>query len=504
MTTRATPVLVLACAAQFMVVLDVSVVNVALPAIRDALGFAPGGGLSWVATAYALAFAGLLLPGGRLADLFGHRRVFTAGLALFTAASLAGGLATAPGLLVAARAAQGVGAAVLAPATLTVLTTAFPEGPRRSRALAVWTAVSSVGGAAGNLLGGVLTDALSWRAVLLVNVPVGCAALWPALRHLPRGDARPTAGRRRPDVPGALAVTCGMAALTFAVSRGPDTSWADPATVWALVGGAAALGVFVAVERWWAAEPLIPPRLLRQRTVAVGNTVVLLAGACLQIPVWYFLTFYMQDVLGYSALRTGLGFLPHTLTGAAVAVWVTPRLMRHFAHRTLILCGAVVCAAGFAWQSTVSTDSGYLAGVLGPAVVFSLGSAVFVTPTTAVVTAGVPAEDAGAASGLMNTSKQFGGALGLAALFAVAGPDGTAYGRVFGTMTAVLGAIALLALALPRGRSPQGPGDYSAAERSTPPSRRSPSRISSGVCVVNDSRNDDGSGGPAKKGAPGT
>ncbi|MBO8190474.1 MFS transporter [Streptomyces oryzae] len=493
MTSRAAPVLVLACAAQFMVVLDVSVVNVALPAIRDALGFATADGLSWVATGYALAFAGLLLPGGRLADLLGHRRVFVAGLALFTVASLAGGLATGPGVLVAARAAQGLGAAVLAPATLTVLTTTFPEGPRRSRALAVWTAVSSVGGAAGNLLGGVLTDALSWRAVLLVNVPVGCAVLLSALRFLPDGDldgdtdstldgeGHRTGGqrkRRRPDLPGALAATVGMAALTFGVSRTQHASWGDPATVWALVGGAAALVVFLAVERWWASEPLIPPRLLRQRTVAVGNTIVLLAGACLQIPVWYFLTFYMQDVLGYSALRTGLGFLPHTLIGAAVAVWCTPRLMRRFAHRTLILSGAVVCGGGFLWQSTVTADSGYVAGVLGPAVVFSLGSAVFVTPTTAVVTAGVPAGEAGAASGLLNTSKQFGGALGLAALSAVAGPDGTGHERVFVTMAGVLAVIALLALALPRARHAPGPDGYSGAGRSTSPSRRSPSRIS--------------------------
>ncbi|MGY1436174.1 MFS transporter [Streptomyces reniochalinae] len=435
-----------------MVVLDVSVVNVALPAVREALGFTTSSGLSWVATAYALAFAGLLLPGARLADLRGHRHVFTAGLALFTLASLAGGLATSPGTLIAARAAQGLGAAVLAPATLTVLTTTFTEGPRRTRALAVWTAVSSVGGAAGNLLGGVLTQAFSWRAVLLVNVPLGCAALLLVRvlpqSGLPRGRARP-----RLDLPGALAATVGMTALTYGVSRTQDGSWSDPATLWALTGGAAALLLLVAVETRWASRPLIPPSLLRRRTVAVGNTIVLLAGACLQIPVWYFLTFFMQDTLGYSALGTGLGFLPHTLIGAAAGVWVTPRLMRRFAHRTLILTGAVLCGAGFWWQSTASAGSGYLFGVLGPAVVFSLGAAVFVTPATAVVTSGVPTGDAGAASGLMNTAKQFGGALGLAALSAVAGPDGTAHGRVFATMTGVLAGIVLLALALPRERT---------------------------------------------------
>ncbi|KPC94593.1 multidrug transporter [Streptomyces sp. NRRL F-6602] len=491
MASRAGAVLALVCTAQFMVVLDVSVLNVALPAVRDALGFAPGGeGLSWVVTAYALAFAGLLLPGGRLADLSGHRFAFTGGLTLFTAACLAGGLATTPGFLIAARAAQGVGAAVLAPATLTVLTTAFPEGPRRIRALAVWTAVSSVGGAAGNLLGGLLTETLSWRAVLLVNVPVGCAALLPALRLLPgprtapaapggaevtgaasrtsdgsdrddggrgTGAAVPAGARPRLDVPGALTVTVAMAALTYGAGRTGDGSWRDPVTLSALAAGVLALGMFALIEARWAPAPLIPPRLLRRRTVAVGNTVVLLAGACLQIPVWYFLTFFMQDALGYSALRTGLGFLPHTLVGAAAGVWVTPRLMRRFAHRTLILWGAALCGAGFLWQSTVTAGDGYLGGVLGPAVVFSLGGAIFVTPATAVVTSGVAAEDAGAVSGLLNTAKQFGGALGLAALSAVAGPEGDAYGRVFAAMTLTLAVIAVLALALPRPRQPRAP-----------------------------------------------
>ncbi|MEU5834432.1 MFS transporter [Streptomyces diacarni] len=449
--TEAAAVLALACAAQFMVVLDVSVVNVALPAVREALGFTTSGGLSWVATAYALAFAGLLLPGARLADLRGHRQVFATGLALFTLASLVGGLATSPGLLIAARAAQGLGAAVLAPVTLTVLTTTFTEGPRRTRALAVWTAVSSVGGAAGNLLGGVLTEAFSWRAVLLVNVPLGCVALL-LVRALPPSGLPQGTARPRLDLPGALAATVGMTALTYGVSRTQDGSWSDPATLWALTAGVAALSLLVAVETRWASRPLIPPALLRRRTVAVGNTIVLLAGACLQIPVWYFLTFFMQDTLGYSALRTGLGFLPHTLIGAAAGVGVTPRLMRRFAHRTLILAGAVLCGAGFWWQSTASADSGYPSGVLGPAIVFSLGAAVFVTPATSVVTSGVPAGDAGAASGLMNTAKQFGGALGLAALSAVAGPDHTAHGRVFATMTGVLAAIVLLALILPRER----------------------------------------------------
>ncbi|WP_234431205.1 MFS transporter [Streptomyces sp. NRRL F-5053] len=461
-------VLALACSAQFLVVLDVSVVNVALPAVRDSLGFRSGG-LAWVANSYALAFAGCLLLGGRLADLYGHRRVFARGLALFTGASLAGGLATTPAALLAARTGQGLGAAVLAPATLTLVTAAFPEGVRRARALAVWTAVSSAGGAAGNVLGGLLTETLGWRSVLLVNVPAGLALLvaartgrTPRAPRSPRTAPAPEApapGPGRParlDVPGAVTATAGAAALTYGLSSAQESGWGAPGTLCALLGGAVALAVFALVEIRYAARPLLPPRLLRLRAVAVGNALMLLAGACLQTPVWYFLTFYMQDVLGYSALRTGLGFLPHTLVAVVVGVRVTPYLMRRLPHRTLIVTGALVCAAGFLWQSRAGAGDGYPGGVLGPAVVFSLGGALFSTPATAQVTSGVPAADAGAAAGLMNTAKQFGGALGLAALLSLSGdaarPDD--HTAVFLAMAALLLATAALALLLPRTRTP--------------------------------------------------
>jgi MFS family permease len=453
-----------------MVVLDVSVVNVALPSIRSSLGFSATG-LTWVAHAYTLAFGGLLLLGGRLADLYGHRRVFAAGLALFCAASLLGGAAPSPGLLVAARALQGVGAAVLAPATLTILTASFPEGRARVRALAAWTAVSVAGGAVGNLLGGALTEALSWRAILLVNVPVGIAALamTPYLlgreRHDrdphstgPRGrDPRgrsPAGGRGgRIDLPGAVTATGGTVALTYGLTRTAEHGWGDPATVAVLAAGVLALVLFAAVESR-ASAPLLPPGLLRRRAVWAGNAMVFLAGACFQVPMWYFLTFYMQDELGFGPLLTGLGFLPHTLVTMAVGWLVTPWLMGFVRARTLIGVGCLTAAAGFAWQAAAVTEQTYAAAVLGPAVLMSVGGGLFTTPLTAVVTSGAAAGDAGAVSGLMNAAKQTGGALGLAALMTTAAsgcaPEGEAYGPVFGLLAAVQLVAAALTPVLPR------------------------------------------------------
>ncbi|NLU66042.1 MFS transporter [Streptomyces sp. HNM0574] len=462
-------VLALACAAQFMVVLDVSVVNVALPSIRAALGFDPAG-LQWVVGAYALVFAGFLLPGGRLADLLGHRRTFLLGLALFTGASLVGGLAASPGTLTAMRALQGLGAAVLAPATLTILTAAHPEGPSRTRALAVWTAVSSAGGAAGNLIGGVLTDTLSWRWILLINVPVGALALLAAIRLLPTGagdgpgPARGASGGsgstvRRLDVLGAVLATVGVGGLVHGLSRAGADGWSSPAAVTGVAVGLVSLAAFAAVEARWARAPLVPARLVRLRAVLAGNAVMLLAGACF-IPMWYFLSLHMQEALGYGALATGVGFLPHTLVGI-VAARCAPAVMRRTGARTLIVLSALLAAVGFLWQSAAGAADGYLVGMLGPGIVMSAGMGLLVTPVTVLATSGVAADDAGAASGLMNAARQMGGAIGLAALVTLPGtasrePGGPtdaipAYGPVF-TAIALLCALvaALAAVALPR------------------------------------------------------
>ncbi|MGA5148211.1 MFS transporter [Streptomyces griseoincarnatus] len=451
---RAGWVLVLACAAQFMVVLDVSVVNVALPSIQSALGFAPAG-LPWVVNAYGLCFAGLLLLGGRLADVLGHRRVFVLGLAVFSAASLAGGAAASPGGLIAARAVQGMGAALLAPVTLTVLTGMFPEGPVRTRALAVWTAVGVAGGAAGNLIGGALTEYLSWRWILLVNVPVGVGGVLPALRLLQQ-ERTPAVGRPRLDVAGAVVATAALAALTYGLGQAESHGWGAPVTAGTLTAGLLALAVFVWLEGR-VRTPLMPLRLFRVRSVAVGNLVLVLTGACF-IPMWYFLSLYMQQVLRYSPVQTAIGFLPHTLITMAVGARVAPWLLHRVDARALILAGCAICAAGFGWQSRITPDSGYVDGILGPAVVVSVGSGMLLTPLTAAVTSGVPPSDAGAASGLMNAAKQVGGALGLAALATFAATGGDAddadltegYARAFTAITAVLAAVTVLALALPR------------------------------------------------------
>ncbi|MER0240806.1 MFS transporter [Streptomyces sp. HSW2009] len=441
-------VLALVCAAQFMVILDVSVVNVALPSMQAALGF-DAVGLQWVVGAYAIAFAGLLLLGGRLADLYGRRRVFLVGLAVFSLAGLAGGLANAPGTLIAMRALQGLGAAILAPATLTILTTTFAEGEGRTHALATWTAVSSAGGAAGNLVGGVLTQTLSWRWTLLINAPIGLVTGVLAVRLLPADRVR--AAARRLDVPGAVLATAGVTGLVYGVTQAEKQGWTGLPTLFGLAGGALALAGLCWVEAA-ADDPLIPRGLLRLRTVRVGNAVMLLAGACF-LPMWYFLSLAMQDVLGYGPLATGLGFLPHTLAGV-VAARLAPCAMRALGARALITLAAVLAAGGFLWQSRLGADSSYVAGLLGPALVMSTGMGLLITPITSTVTSGVPSAAAGAASGLMNTARQVGGAFGLAALVSVASTTATpiaGYERAFLTIAGLCAMVAVLACALPAG-----------------------------------------------------
>lgn len=465
-------VLVLACAAEFMVVLDASVVNVALPVIQLGLGFDPAG-LQWVVTSYALVFAGFLLLGGRLADLYGRRRVFLTGLWVFTAASVAGGLAVSPAMLVISRAVQALGAAVLAPASLTILTTTFVEGPLRVRALAVWTALASAGGAAGSLLGGVLTEYVSWRATLLINLPIGAIAILltgralPGDRHgsrsaLTGGPGVGSGSPRRLDVPGAVAATVGVLALTVAVSGAHAHGGGPTTTVAAVVVAVIGLAVFVVNERWWAPAPLVPLRLFRLRAITVGNVAMLLAGVAL-MPMWYFLSLYMQHTLGLSALMTGLGFLPHTLITVVVGAWIAPRLMGRIPARGVLAAGCLLAAAGFWWQSDIDPADTYVSAVLGPAVVISVGGGLLNTPLTTLVTSGVARADAGAASGLMNTTKQIGGGIGLAALLTVAAAGTTTgqsdqsdpagliagFSTAFAVMAATMIVVAVLAAALP-------------------------------------------------------
>ncbi len=449
-------VLLAACAGQFLVVLDVSVVNVALPAIRSDLGLAETG-LQWVVNAYALTFAGFLLLGGRAADLFGRKRIFLLGLALFTFASLAGGLSHAPWQLVAARSVQGLGAAVLSPATLTILTTSFPAGPARTRAIGTWTAVGAGGGAAGGLVGGVLTDYLSWRWVLLVNVPVGALVLVVAALWLTESRSKAAA---RLDVPGAVLVTGGVAALAYGIVSTGTHGWGSADALVPLLGGVAVLAVFVAVQARTAA-PLMPLSLFRIRSVSAGNAVMLVCGSAM-FAMWYFMSLYLQNVLHYSPLRAGLAFLPFSLSIVAGSK-IAPRLMARFDGRNLAAAGALLEAAGFAWVSRMTADGTFAGTILGPAVLMSFGAGLLMTPLAAAATSGATPAEAGLVSGLVNTSRQIGGALGLTVLATVAADrigTGTSpaalaagYGRVFLVATGfVVVAAALALVALPRTR----------------------------------------------------
>ena len=408
-------VLALVCLGQFMVVLDISIVNVALPSIQAELGFSASG-LQWILNAYTLAFAGFLLLGGRAGDLFGRRRMFLAGLGLFTAASFVGGLAQSQGTLIAARALQGLGAAVLAPATLTILTTTFREGAARARALGVWSAVAAAGASAGVLLGGILTELISWRWILFVNVPVGILTIVAARRYLP--ESRTDAEHRRLDVVGALTVTGGLVAIVYGIVRTETYGWTSPRTLVPIAAGLALLGGFVAIQANERRTPLMPLRIFRSRALAGANGfLMLLFGA--MFGTWYFETLFMQHVLGYTPLAAGLAFLPQTIL-IAVASQVAARLVTRFGPRRLLLAGAAFAAVGVALLTRISPASTFAADLLVPFLLIGIGMGISVTPATVAATGGVPPEDAGLASGLLNTSRFVGASIGLAVLSTVA------------------------------------------------------------------------------------
>lgn len=443
-------VVLAASVGQFLVVLDISVVNVALPSIRAGLGLGADG-LQWVVNAYSLTFAGFLLLGGRAADLFGRKRVFVTGLGVFAVASLVGGLAHSGWMLVTGRALQGFGAAILAPVTLSLLTSTFPAGPARTKAIAAWTAVGTAGGAVGGLVGGLLTEYVSWRWVLLVNVPVGVVVTLVAARWLrnERDDRRP-----RLDVPGALLVTAGVALLDFGINQSQAHGWFAMRSLGAVAAGLVALAGFVAVEAR-TQEPLVPLRLFRQRSVAVGNLATLVATSG-GFALWYLLSLYMQNVLHYGPVRTGLAFLPHT-TGIIVGSRLAPTLITRLGARPAAAIGGVLAASGFAWQSTVLADGTFLGSILGPGFTMCLGFGLLMTPLVAAATSGTAANTAGAVAGIVSTSRTIGGAVGLTVL-ATAAAAGANTGSVGGYPAAFRLAAALtvagtaLVALLPRGR----------------------------------------------------
>jgi EmrB/QacA subfamily drug resistance transporter len=410
-------ILALILGGQFLVVLDVSIVNVALPHLQRDLGFTDAG-LQWAVNAYTIAFAGFLLLGGRLADLYGHRRALAGGLALFALGSLVGGLAQSQGMLIGGRAVQGLGGAVLSPATLTILMATFPQGPERAKALGWWMAIGAAGGATGALVGGLLTELLSWRWVLLVNAPIAVAVLFGALRTLPVDAARDVAARERLDVAGAVTVTAGLAAVVLGIVQSVEHGWGAAATLVPLGVGVVLLAAFVLIEDRVASAPLMPLSILRFPGLSVANIVMLLAGTAF-FAIWFFISIYQQNVLGMSAIEAGLGFLPHTLA-IVVASQVTQRWLTGYDPRAVISAGLLLSAAGFFWQAHLSADGSYWSDVFGPGVVALFGAGLTFAPIAASATNGVPPTLSGLASGLLNASRMFGGALGLAVLTTVA------------------------------------------------------------------------------------
>jgi EmrB/QacA subfamily drug resistance transporter len=407
--------LALLAIAQFVVILDASIVNIALPAIGRGLGMQPSG-LSWVIDAYLLTFGGLLLLGGRAADLFGRRAVFLAGLLAFSAASLADGLAPNGTALIAFRAIQGAAAAAMSPAALSIVTTLFGPGPDRARALGVWGAVAGSGSAAGVLLGGVLTSAFGWPAIFFINVPVGIVAAALTPRLIPA--MRPHAGvTRRVDLPGAVLATAGMAAVVYGLISGADAGWTAARTLIALLAGVVLLAVFVLVEHR-SRYPLMPLRIFSLRTVSSANAVMILTGAAV-VSLFFFLSLYMQQVLGYTPLAAGLTQLPLaiTLVGAA---GVAPVLIGVIGRRGTLAAGLVVVAGGLGWLALAPVDGTFTGTILGPSLLVGLGLGLAFVPVNAIAVGGVDDRDMGLASGVINTTQQVGGALGLAVASALA------------------------------------------------------------------------------------
>jgi EmrB/QacA subfamily drug resistance transporter len=441
------PALLLLCAAQFMVILDITVVNVALPSIQADLGIAIDD-LQWVVTAYTLAFGGLLLLGGRAADLLGRRRVFLAGLAVFTAASLGAALAGSTAALLTARVGQGIGAALLSPAALSLITVTFPEGPERQRALAAWAAVAAGGSAFGVLVGGALTEALGWEAIFLINVPVGAIVALGALRVLPA--AAPQA-HGRIDVAGAVLAVASLMALIYGLVEAPDAGWGSAQTIALLAAAAAGLTAFVLVEAR-VREPLVALSAFRRRTTTTA-LILMIAGMGTVLSAFFFTSLYLQDLLGHSALRTGLEFLPGAVL-LVVAAHAGGRLVGRFGVRPVLVGGMALGALGALLLSGVSPGGSYTADVLPGLLVLDAGIGLSASGIFITAMSGVGEREAGMVSGLTTTSHEIGIALVLPVLSTIAASrigaatDPAAITAGFGTAFRVAAAIALAAAVL--------------------------------------------------------
>jgi EmrB/QacA subfamily drug resistance transporter len=427
--------LVLLCFAQFIVVLDASIVNVALPSIGEGLEFSQEN-LAWVVNAYVLTFGGFLLLGGRMADLLGRRQVFIAGLLLVAAASLAAGFASNEGQLIAARAAQGLGAAIISPSALSIVTTTFRDGAERNKALGAWGAVAGAGGATGVLLGGILTDGLGWEWVLWVNVPVTLVVAALAPRVI--AESRSESATRHFDTAGAISVTAGLSLLVYAIVDATDAGWGSLQTLGMVGVSAALIAAFVAIELRSQA-PLMPFRIFRLRTLTGANVVGLLVGGSL-FSMFFFITLYMQQVLGYSAIDAGLSYLPLAVT-IIIASAIASGLVTRVGFKPVLAAGMALIAAALVWFSRVSVDGGFTSDIFGPSLLAATGLGFAFVTTTIAAVSGVRAQESGLASGLINTAQQIGGALGLAVLATIANSRSDDVASAGGNPSAVTNAL---------------------------------------------------------------
>ncbi len=446
-------VVVVVCVAQFMVVLDATIVNVALPSIQRGLRFSPSS-LQWVINMYTLIFGGFMLLGGRAGDLIGRRRVFGAGIVLFSGASLLNGLAQSSEMLIAGRGLQGLGGAVLAPAVLAIITTSFSDGKDRARALAIWSAIAAGGGAVGLLLGGVLTDLASWRWIFFVNVPVGVALAFATARFVPESRSEPE--HRTFDLPGAVSVTAGLVLLVFAIVKSNSYGWGSPRTIGLLAAGIVLLAGFLALERRSPA-PLMRLGIFRLRGLAAADLTLFLTAAAV-FATFFFVSLYLQQILGYRPLSAGAAFLPLS-AGIAAGATFARRLVPRLGVRVVPLIGLSLATAGMVVLTQLPVDGGYASDVLPGVLPLGLGLGLTFVPITLAGTSEVSGEDAGLASGLLNTAQQVGGSIGLAILSTLAAsrttsllhgpvtPDSMLAARVSGFHVAFIAAAVLLGAA---------------------------------------------------------
>jgi EmrB/QacA subfamily drug resistance transporter len=443
-------VLVIACLAQFMVVLDATVVNIALPSIQRGLHFSAAN-LQWVVNGYTLIFGGFLLLGGRAADLLGRKRLFIAGVILFSAASLLNGVAQSSGMLIVGRGLQGLGGALVSPAALSIVTTTFTDGEQRTKALGVWSAIAAGGAAVGLLMGGVLTDIASWRWVFFVNVPVGVATVLLAVRYV--SESRMDVAHRSYDAAGAVTVTGGLVVLVYAIVKAQAYGWGSPRTLGLGAVAVALLAAFLFIETR-AKAPLMRLSIFRIRTLAVADTALLLVASAM-FGMFFFASLYVQEVLGYNPLKAGLAFLPVSV-GIMVGAGAAQQLIKRFGVRTVSIMGITLATAGMLVLTQLPVHGSYAGNLLVGLVPMSIGMGLTFVPITLLGTSGVTGEDSGLASGLFNTAQQVGGSLGLAILSSLAasqtasllhsGSAASVAARVSGYHVAFLAAAIMLAI----------------------------------------------------------